>query len=256
MGGRGAPTRKIKRRGGGHRRRASRKWRARGGGETPTAVIVEPRQHRALPFVLRNFAANLPPEWSILVLHGTENEAWLKGLLGPQGELAAIAPRIRLSSLGVAKLRVDEYNKMLKTTEFYERHIPTERFLIFQVDSMICAPHKDLLAKFMDYDYVGAPWNVGGVGNGGLSLRRKSAVIKKLKACPPTEKDAEDGFFSTDCATVKLNRPSDEEAREFSIETVYSPTSWGIHKAWAHLPHKIDALETQCPGIKELKGLQ
>jgi hypothetical protein len=143
----------MKRRSG---RGLSRKWRMRGGGieASSTAVIVEPRQHRALPFVLRNFATNLPSEWSILVLHGADNEAWLKGLLAPEGELAAIAPRIRLSSLGVADLPWNEYNKMLKTPEFYEKHIPTERFLIFQVDSMICAPHKDLLAKFLDYDYV------------------------------------------------------------------------------------------------------
>jgi hypothetical protein len=189
-------------------------------------------------------------------LHGTENEAWLKGLLAAEGELASIAPRVRLSSLGVPSLTFDDYNKMLKKPYFYEKHIPTERFLIFQTDSMICAPHKDLLAKFMEYDYVGAPWTVGGVGNGGLSLRRKSKIIEKMRACPPEDRENEDGYLGRACAAVPFKQPTDEEAREFSVEAVYSPKSWGIHKAWHHLPGKIEELEAQCPGFKELQGLQ
>ena len=43
-----------------------------------TAVIVEPRVHNALPFVLKNFDENLPDEWSILVIHGTENNIFIK----------------------------------------------------------------------------------------------------------------------------------------------------------------------------------
>lgn len=219
------------------------------------AVIIEPRKHRALPFVLRNFAENLPADWSIFVLHGTENEAWLKDLLA--GELAPVAERIRLRSLGLPKLTVAEYNAMLKTPEFYERHVPAETFLLFQVDSMICSPDKGLLSKFLDYDYVGAPWDVGGVGNGGFSLRKKSAILTKLRACPAKKEEAEDGYFSVDCSGAKLKRPSHEEAREFSVETVYSPRSFGVHKPWLHLSQENKkALEARCPGLEELRRLQ
>jgi hypothetical protein len=106
------------------------------------------------------------------------------------------------------------------------------------------------------YDYVGSPWRTGGVGNGGLSLRKKSAILKKLRTCPPPERDAEDGFLWGICAGAPLKKPNEVEAREFGIESVYSPKSWGIHKAWHHLPNKMDELEAQCPGIKELKSLQ
>jgi hypothetical protein len=64
-------------------------------------------------------------------------------------------------------------------------------FLVFQTDSMIL--NKDRIYDFMNYDYVGAPFNTKfkwlqkypktdfyNVGNGGLSLRRKSKMMEIL----------------------------------------------------------------------------
>ena len=63
-------------------------------------------------------------------------------------------------------------------------YIKTEMFLIFQTDTLIL--NKEKIYDFMNYDYVGAPFNRNfnwrrnypltdfyDVGNGGLSLRRK-----------------------------------------------------------------------------------
>lgn len=61
-------------------------------------------------------------------------------------------------------------------------NIPTETFLIFQTDTLINPKYKDLIYEFIDYDYVGAPWiSNGDVGNGGLSLRKKSKMIEIIK---------------------------------------------------------------------------
>lgn len=237
--------------------RKRRRLQKGGSTETPLAVIVEPRSHPALSFVLRNFHENLPPEWQILVLHSTTNEEFVKKAVGDTG---APATRFRLRSLGVPSLSYREYNAMLKQAAFYEKFIPAETFLIFQTDSMICGPHKDLLQKFLSYDYVGAPWKdrfIEAVGNGGLSLRKRSAVLAKLRACPANERDAEDGYFAGTCAGATLKIPSKEEAGEFSIETIYTPKSFGVHKPWAHLmPHELSKLETQCPGVTTLQSLQ
>ena len=37
-----------------------------------TAVIVEPREHKALSFVLNNFLENLSDEWNIIIMHGID----------------------------------------------------------------------------------------------------------------------------------------------------------------------------------------
>jgi hypothetical protein len=225
--------------------------------ETPLAVIVEPRTHKALPFVLRNFHENLPTDWQILILHSTSNKDFVEKTVA---ELSPPASRFRLRSLGVPSLTYQEYNILLKTAAFYEKYIPAETFMIFQTDSMTCGPHKDLLQKFMSYDYVGAPWKDGytnAVGNGGLSLRKRSAILAKLRACPADKKENEDGYFAADCDAVKLKRPTKEEAAEFSIETMYHPKSFGVHKPWPYLmPHELSMLETQCPGVMTLQSLQ
>lgn len=249
-------TRSISRRG--RTRRHPRRKSQKGGGEptsdTPFAVIIEPRNHKALAFVLRNFHEHLPPAWKILVLHSTENETFVRDTIVG---ISAPPTRFQMRSLGVPSMSYEDYNTLLKQPEFYEKYIPAETFLLFQTDSMICGPHKDLLQKFLAYDYVGAPWREGGVGNGGLSLRKRSAVVAKLRACPVTGEINEDKYFASDCDAVKLKRPTDAEAQEFSIEAVYAPKSFGVHKAWAHLmPHEMTLLETQCPSVKELQALQ
>jgi hypothetical protein len=55
---------------------------------------------------------------------------------------------------------------------------PAEWLLVFQTDSILCANSRQNLNDFLDYDWVGAPWNPNGRfgGNGGLSLRRVSAI--------------------------------------------------------------------------------
>lgn len=215
-----------------------------------TAVIVEPRKIKSLSLVLKNFAENLSDDWGFQIFHGASNKAWVEGIL--DREFPTSKDRFLLTQLENEKLTYVDYNSMMKTVKFYEQ-IPTETFLIFQTDSWLCGPHKDLLAKFMDYDYVGAPWtiNVGnGVGNGGLSLRKKSKMIEYIKACPDNTNIFEDQYFANNqCHAVPLKIPSKDEAKEFSIDGVYHPRSFGLHKPWVFLPHKFVDLEKQCPGM-------
>ena len=42
-----------------------------------TAVIIEPRKHKALYFVLKNYLENLDSSWNILILHGNLNKEYI-----------------------------------------------------------------------------------------------------------------------------------------------------------------------------------
>ena len=79
-----------------------------------TAVIVEPRVHNALPFVLKNFDENLPDEWSILVIHGTENNIFIKDFIKNSN-----ITRIQTVELNIKNLTTQEYSNLLKTKDFY-----------------------------------------------------------------------------------------------------------------------------------------
>lgn len=218
--------------------------------ERYTGVIVEPRKHAALEFVLRNVLDNLDERWDIIVFHGTANAEWLTDLI--RTKFADVSSRITLKNLGVENVPIPEYNKLFFSQEFTEA-IPTEVFLVFQTDSMICPQHKGLIDQFLKYDYAGAPWNDGNVGNGGFSLRRKSKMLEVLRGCPDRSMN-EDILFSDSCPAVKVNKSPFEEAKLFSIEGVYSPKSFGIHKAWGHIPTKD--IEPQCTGYNTLRSLQ
>lgn len=197
-----------------------------------TAIIIEPRKHKALAFVLQNFLENLSEDWGFTIFHGQSNKEYILDIIHA---LPAYKHRFqKLVQLNVDNLNQSEYSELFKTKEFYDC-IDTDIFLNFQTDALILKEHKDLLNLFLQYDYVGAPWNNTFVGNGGLSLRKKSKMLEILRTVPKTTSN-EDIFFCTENKTVPMHRPPFELAKLFSVETVFSEISFGIHNIWRWLP--------------------
>jgi hypothetical protein len=219
-----------------------------------TAVIIEPREHKALSFVLKNFLENLSDNWTILIMHGEKNVDFVNNII--DNDLSNYKHRIQLQNLHVDNLTIDDYNQLLLSEYFYQ-YIPTEIFLIFQTDTMICNTQK--LDDFLQYDYVGAPWldsiqtdKVG--GNGGLSIRRKSKMLEKIRHCEHTKNQYEDKFFSNSCGNLYF--PHFEKAKEFAIETVYHDKSFGIHKPWPYLKkEELESVAKQCRNFNTLVEL-
>ena len=220
-----------------------------------SAVIVEPRCHNALQFVLNNFLENLDNNWNIIVFHGNLNYEYLKEII--QNHLLKYVYRIRLVNLNVENLNVDEYNNLLKSKQFYT-FIPTETFLIFQTDTMIFKENKQLIHLFMEYDYVGAPWEYvfienEKVGNGGLSLRKKSKMLEILTKNPPNSNINEDSYFCYQ-PNVNIYKPQLEKAKLFAVEQIYSEITFGCHKPWCW--YDYDLLCEKYPEVETLKNIQ
>jgi len=210
-----------------------------------TAVLIEPRCHPAMSLVLHNFAKNLSDEWNIIILHGNLNIEYVNNIIA--NELQEHKSRITTKNLHTDNLKTEEYNDLLKSEYFYQ-YIPTETFLIFQTDTLIIEKYKEMINEFLEYDYVGAPWSetylpefglheYNAVGNGGLSLRKKSKMLVILEKNKETElfkKMNEDICFSLQ-KNVKVKKPGFEKAKQFSIETIFSEKSFGIHCPWRWL---------------------
>jgi len=213
-----------------------------------TAVMIEPRQHRAISFVLDNICSNLSDEWGILVLHGNQNKEFVQQIV--DNELSESKHRISLINLNVDNLDMRQLQDLLLTDEYYDM-IPTETFLMFQTDSIICRRDKELINEFLQYDYVGAPWTNGEIGNCGLSLQKKSAILEKIKQCPYY--DPWDIFIGNSNHCGNLNYPSFDMAKRFSVEQVMSPASFGIHKPWNALnADDLQQLVQRCDGLDTL----
>ena len=217
-----------------------------------TAIIVEPREHPALEFVLNNFVSNLSDEWNIIVFHGNKNIDFLKKIIENN-----LHTRISLINLQVDNLTINDYNNLfMKSTILYD-NIPTETFLVFQTDTIIFEKHKHLINDFLKYDYVGAPIKHNAtpqpiwVGNGGLSLRKKSKMLEIMNN-EPYQNIPEDFFFSLP-TSVSIYKPSVNEAKFFSVEAIFNEVSFGCHQIWIN--DKYNELCEMYPEAKELSRL-
>lgn len=236
-------------------RKRYRKRTLKGGGESYTVVIIEPRKNmqKALEFVINNVLENLTPSWKVIVFPGNDNVKDVKDFIASLS--SDKQSRVSVKELGLTTMDTKQYNDLMMSEKILNE-IPTEVFLIVQTDSLICKAGNHLLEKFMKYDYVGAPWKGSNtLGNGGFSLRRKSKMLEILKKCPPNGHN-EDGFYSGGCEGAIPFKPSAEEAEEFSVETTYNGKQpFGIHKAWYHMSENNSALEEKCLGYNEIKSL-
>lgn len=234
--------------------------------EKYTAVITEPRVHRAWKLVLTNFLTNLDERWDFLIICGLSNKDFLDSLIN--GSFQEHKHRITIYQLDILDfITIKDYSNYMIDPLIYEL-IPTETFLTFQLDTLISTKYKDMIYDFIKYDYVGAPWRGNGifvrdennvmpiqllVGNGGLSLRKKSVMLDIIKN-DVTNFRFEDGiledvFFSK----YAKNKPSVEEAKLFSVETLFSEKSFGIHACYKWVTYEeLCKISEHIPELFEL----
>ena len=120
-----------------------------------TAVITEPRIHRAWKLVLNNFLTNLDERWDFLIVCGLLNKDFLIELI--ETNFKEHKHRITIHQLNIENFTHKEYSDFMVDSLIYEL-IPTETFLTFQLDTLISGKYKDYIYDFIEYDYVGAPW--------------------------------------------------------------------------------------------------
>ena len=223
-----------------------------------TAVIIEITKHNALSFVLQQFFDNLTDEWNFVIIHGNDNKTYLENILNLQ--FKDHIHRFQLIHLFVNEIlknikKNNNYDYIWKYKGIYD-YIPTETFLIFNTKSIILSENKHLINDFLDYDYVGAPWGNEFVGNGGLSIRKKSKMLQIIEVCDFNEQNEDEFFCFQD--KVFLNRPSFEKARQFSVETVFHESPFGIHNCYNENYLSIENLNylvNRYPVIKEFCSL-
>ena len=199
------------------------------------AVIIEPRRSEILTDLLRWMVYLLAPVgWKFIVYAGTHNVMQIHELV----ETLDVGDILEIRELKRDNLTIHDYNVMLTSRSFWEE-MPFENILIFQTDTLLLDNN---LGEFLKYDYVGAPWNKNlgwlnasehTTGNGGLSLRTRSGMLRALDAFPWNGMN-EDCFFCLTCKDT-LNIAPYDVSMQFSIETLFYETPKGFHKCWNYL---------------------
>ena len=218
-------------------------------------VIVEPRRHPHLAYVLRNFDKHMPEHYELYVFHGASAGAYARR------SAAGVLRRVRFEPLDVDNLTADGYNALLKSRAFWDR-VDAENVLVFQTDTVLCSASRFKLADFEHLGYVGCAYDgVAGRGThwgddaywgvGGLSFRKKSAMtrcIDKLAGQVPADMP-EDVFFSECVDRGYGERPKDgTQLAQFCSQGTFAQRSWGAHRiADAMAKSDLPAFLEYCP---------
>ena len=191
------------------------------------AVIIEPRKHPLLKYVIYNFMYFLANKgWSLHIFCGTDNVEFVSDIT------KEFNGYIHLTILPYSNLNEQMYNVLLTNSGFYKRiWMEPKHILIFQTDCLLFSTE---LEEFLKWDMIGAAWQHSPFRgcNGGLSLRNRESMIRVCENNPWVY-DAEDGFFSYRYSS-QLNMPDFKDKMKFSMEGIWSENAIGMHASYKH----------------------
>jgi hypothetical protein len=131
--------------------------------------------------------------------------------------------------------------------------------LYFQIDSAICSNSPYKLTDFLHYDFIGAPWSVGGCCNGGFSIRSRTKILQMLESDQvrfPLHEINEDGWFTSNLPRFGGIIAPIPVAKTFSVETIYHPRPFAVHKPNIKRLGLVDMkrLCDDCPEVRTISS--
>jgi hypothetical protein len=193
-------------------------------------IIVEPRNHNHLMKIVYQFAKVLGDKFQMQIFHGNKNIELIENI-------KKMIINVKTINLNIDNLTIYEYSELLKKKSFWN-NVEGENILVFQTDTYI---FKNFPNKYFKYDFIGAPWkeinNISKtvIGNGGLSLRKKSSMLNIIDKYEDIDEINEDVYF---CKYFKLDNyllPEFNIAKKFCVENVFFENPYGLHKPYIEL---------------------
>lgn len=178
------------------------------------AVFVESRRAWSLYSVIKHTMWVLGEGWNLRIFASRNNYMELKTMF-PQACITVV----QCSSK-------EDLNKLFTFEKFW-RSIPEEHILVFQLDSILLHP---LPKHVWNYDMVGAPCGdlLEFTMNGGLSTRKRSAMIRVLRRHLRPDGEPEDVFFTRHLRSER-KCPSFEVCVSTFVESIYHEDACGWH---------------------------
>ena len=129
--------------------------------------------------VLQLFERRLGPDWRFQLFVARDLDSYYFS----KPYIRKLVDEGRLIFYSWPRMTREQYARLCINPSFWEEKVHGDRVLMFQTDSVPCSRSPHDISEFYDYDFVGAPWpDLDYGGNGGLSLRNRTALIQLLKA--------------------------------------------------------------------------
>jgi len=241
-----------------------------------TALIVEPRFLKNLPFVINDFYKKLGQQnWNFVFYCG-------KGLKNIWIDLLKNED-IEIRELNTNYYKYSEYCDFIKSKELW-KNLYGEYVLLFTPSSMIInqKPHTIDFYMGLNKSYIGAnqfyQWNELRRENmhpsynnfqGGLSLRKRLDMIKIIdtfgtsntcEICSNSQSlltDAEDVYFTIGCYKLGLPVGDDEICSHFSCHTILKDRYFGANRLEAgYFINLIQRYDNICDNIYLYKNIE
>ena len=221
------------------------------------AILIEFRILPHVEFIIKNAIVKLGDSFTHTIVCGNVNYLMMKQICDN------ISPNIKIIKLEKNNITINDYNNLFYDLSFWDM-FRGNKLLFYQEDTII---FKNNMNEFLQYDYVGAPWdlepnpNFPSVGNGGFSLRNRSMLMdilrnkvdipdvnfinKKHKSGYVLENIPEDIFFSLSMLKLHVgNVPDPHVASYFSTENIVNKDSLGGHQFWLNDSSWVDRMNS------------
>ncbi|KAH8683140.1 hypothetical protein BGZ60DRAFT_560862 [Tricladium varicosporioides] len=198
------------------------------------ALLIEGRPLPHLVPQLLHMISVLPPDWRFMFVGTNKSVISVSRSFATQYQEA----NGKLDMVVLPKpWQIDNKEhvyRLLTDMRFYDRFLPEVEWLLkFESDSIMCANSDDSLNNWLHYDWAGAPRTADDrfAGNGGLSLRRLSAVKRILSfQSRYNDTEPEDEWFGKRMVVLpgaKVATGQDED--HFAVENVWHEKPMGFH---------------------------
>ncbi|KAI0411797.1 hypothetical protein F5X98DRAFT_367781 [Xylaria grammica] len=150
----------------------------------------------------------------------------------PDWRFVFIGKNLSVTSEIDSKVKV---HRLLTDIRFYDEFLPDVEWLLkYESDSILCANSATNLNEWLDWDWAGSPSyeTVDGrfSGNGGLSLRRVTAIRRILKFQERyNDSHLEDEWFGIRLWVLPGARVAAGEKDQLAVEDHYIPNAIGFH---------------------------
>jgi hypothetical protein len=203
-------------------------------------------------YIIRATMRRLGPRWALQVFYGSDNIK-VELMMSLDHPSNVVWTPLRIQGKRRDKISYVESNWLMLSPEFW-RAVSHEHVLLFEGQTLLL---KHLcIESFLNYSFVGGPWQSGLGGNGGFSLRRRSSMLAAVEnielrsACPLSDPEGcpcpgqrrglqlcEDLLFTHTLSRMYGDSafPNRSFALGFSVETQKHPDPCGFHAPWKHV---------------------
>jgi hypothetical protein len=218
--------------------------------KSKVALLMDNRKDPLLAPTMLHFISVVPPDWKFRFLGSPESVEYVNRSSAIRHQVAIGKLDLDLIPANMSIAGQELLSQFMTNLWVYEVLLqPAEWLLVYQTDSKfcpvaeealvltrtgtICANSVDSVDNYLDYDWVGAPWdgNARYGGNGGLSLRRVSSIIKVLKhQHRVNDTEGEDVWLTDRLGHLPNYRTADGQTNtKFSAEQYWAEKPMGYH---------------------------